>query len=136
MVRRSFEFEDFRFSELVKRLEDREEKELTKVFKVCPRCGERKPLFYFSKDKRNTNGKGSICRVCRSKESLKYYYENRDKLLTKIKEYQDGKDRKKYFQDYKIKHKEYLKKMSHRWYMKNRKRIKRKKDKGKEIRTN
>ena len=123
MVKKSFEFAT-RFSDFEKELEEREEKEATKIFKACKKCGERKPLFHFSKDKRSAGGRINICKACRSKEALEYYYQNKDWLLIKIKEYQDGKDRSKYFQDYKIKHKEYLKKTAHAWYKKNRKRIK------------
>ncbi|GAI66327.1 unnamed protein product, partial [marine sediment metagenome] len=40
---------------------------------------------------------------------------NKDRLLTKIKEYQDQKDWSKYFQDYQKDHKEHLKKIAHIW---------------------
>ena len=123
MAKKSFEFAT-RFSDFKKELEEREEKEATKIFKVCRKCGERKSLFHFSKDKRSAGGRINICKACRSKEALEYYYQNRAWLLSKIKEYQNGKDRSKYFQDYKIKHKEHLQKIGHDWYMRNRKRIK------------
>jgi len=122
-VKRFFEFAT-RFSDLEKKLEIRKEKELVKIFKVCRKCGERKLKSSFSKDKRSAGGRINICKVCRSKESLEYYYQNKDWLLIKIKEYQGKKDRSNYFQDYKIKHKEHLRKTAHTWYEKNKKRIK------------
>lgn len=127
MVKRSFlyEFTDLSLQRGVEqKLGEREEKELVKVFKVCSRCGERKGLFHFTTDKRNGDGRMGICKICRSRESLKFYYENREELLIKIKEYRDKQDRTKYFADYQKDHKEHLKKVGHRWYMKNRKRIK------------
>ena len=122
-IKKSFEFAT-RFSDTERELEEREEKESTKIFKVCRKCGERKSIFHFSKDKRSAGGRINICKVCRSKEALEYYYQNKDWLLIKIKEYQGKKDRSKYFQDYKKEHKEHLQKVAHKWYRKNRKRIK------------
>lgn len=125
MPKESYEFADLdAISEIEERLKERESKAKPGVFRVCSKCGETKLISNFSKDKRNSTGRGNICKVCRSKESLNNYYQNRDKILIKIKEYQDGKDRSKYFKDYKRKHKEHLKKTAHKWYKKNRKRIK------------
>ena len=113
------------FSPAWQEFQDRKNKirERTKCFKTCSKCGETKIIFKFSIDRRNTDGRINICKVCRSKEALTYYYQNRDRLLVKIKEYQEGKDRSKYFQDYKKEHKEHLQKVAHKWYRKNRKRI-------------
>ena len=36
-------------------------------FKVCPRCGEVKPLAEFARDKRKRDGRQSRCRVCNTK---------------------------------------------------------------------
>lgn len=105
-------------------LEERENRESTKIFKVCPKCGKRKSTYLFSVDKRNIRGRTNICKSCLARESLQYYYRNKDRLLIKIKEYQDGKDRSKYFQNYREDHKEHLKKIAHSWYMRNRERIK------------
>lgn len=125
MTKSSYEFVDLssqRERELG--LEEREEQERKRRFKVCPKCKTRKSLFYFAEDKRNSDGKTGECLACRSKRALSYYYENREKILIKIKEYQGKQDRRKYFSDYKRDHKEHLQKIARKWYRKNRKRIK------------
>lgn len=107
------------------KLEDRKGK-ITRCFKTCRRCGEIKPIFKFSTDKRNTDGRVSICKLCRGKESLNHYYENRAEILIVHKKYRDDHkgERTKYFQDYQENHKEHLKVVGQKWYRKNRKRIK------------
>jgi ribosomal protein L40E len=127
VVKGSYEFVDITLiKELEQRLEVREEKVGKMVFKVCRRCGIRKPILQFTTDKRNTNGRASICKKCRTIESLVYYYENKQKLLIKHKRYRDNHkgDRTKYFQDYQENHKEHLQKVAQKWYKKNRQRIK------------
>ncbi len=125
MVKKPYEFIDSSSQkERELELEEREEKERSKIFKTCLKCGERKSLLYFAKDKRYRSGRMGICKTCRAKESLRYYYENKEKILIKIKEYQDTRDRSKYFESYKIDHKEHLQKIASKWYKKNRKRIK------------
>jgi len=127
MTKSSYEFVDLssqREREL--ELEEREEQERKRRFKVCPKCKTRKSLFYFAEDKRNSDGKTGECLACRSKRALQYYYENREKILIKIKEYQDShkRDRRIYFQNYRLDHEEHLQKIARNWYRKNRKRIK------------
>ena len=129
MVKRSFEFVDITLTkELEQRLEDREVKEQTKIFKVCRRCGIRKPIYQFSTDRRNTNGKTSICKKCKTTEYLKYYYSDKDRILIVNKKYRDDHkgERTIYFQDYQESHKEHLKVVGQKWYKKNRQRIKNK----------
>ena len=96
------------------------------VFKVCSKCGETKPIFKFSVDKRNLDGRIGVCKICRSREYLKYYYQNRDRILIKIKEYQDNhkKARNIYNEKYREDHKEQLKKNAKKWYMSNKEAIK------------
>ena len=127
MVKGSYEFTDITLlKQLEQRLGEREEKVGKMVFKVCPRCGIRKPIYQFTTDKRNTNGRASICKKCRTIESLVYYYENKQKLLIKHKRYRDNHKgvRTKYFQDYQENHKEHLQKIAASWYKENRQRIK------------
>jgi len=123
MAKKSFEF-DTLFSDVERELEERENKIKPIRFRVCKKCGEKKPSFKFSIDKRNTDGRIGVCKVCRSRESLEYYYQNRDKILIQNKEYQGKKDRSKYFKDYQRENKEHLKKLAGRWYKSNRKKIK------------
>jgi hypothetical protein len=94
------------------------------VFKVCSKCGETKFIFKFSLDKRNLDGRTNICKACRSREYLRYYYQNRERILIQVKEYQDKKDRSKYFKDYRREHGARLKKQAGEWYRKNKKAIK------------
>ncbi|GAI88976.1 unnamed protein product [marine sediment metagenome] len=125
MTKRPYEFADLSLLKRIeKRLKSREEKEETKIFKTCLKCGKRKSLSYFTADKRSSDGTTGECRACRSERSLTYYYQNREEILIKIKEYQDKKDRSKYFENYKIDHKEHLQEIAHKWYKKNRKGIK------------
>lgn len=91
MVKGSYEFVDIALLEqLEQRLEEREIKAAKMVFKVCLRCKVRKPLFQFTTDKRNTNGRTSICKKCRIIEYLGYYYQNRDRILIVKKRYRDN----------------------------------------------
>jgi len=110
------------------KLEDRKGKIKTRCFKTCLKCGETKPIFQFSTDKRNTNGRTNVCKVCKVIEYLKYYYGDRDRILTVNKKYRDDHrgERTKYFQDYQRDHKEHLKVVGQKWYKKNRTRIKKK----------
>ncbi|MBA7500124.1 hypothetical protein ES704_02877 [subsurface metagenome] len=96
------------------------------VFKVCSKCRERKPIFKFPIDKRNLDGRTNICKACRSRESLKYYYQNQSKILIQGKEYRDNhkKNRSIYNEKYREVHKEQLKKNAKKWYKSNKKAIK------------
>ncbi|MBA7629934.1 hypothetical protein ES703_37441 [subsurface metagenome] len=125
MGKKSYEFET-RFSDIEKELEERENWIRAIHYKICSRCGERKPVSKFTIDKRNTDGRIRVCKVCRSRESLKYYYQDRERILIRVKEYQENnkEDRRKYFQDYRKDHKEHLKKLAGKWYKKNKKEIK------------
>ncbi len=124
-MKREFEFEP-RYSDIEQSLEERKSRIKTICFKTCSKCGETKPIFKFSIEKRNTDGRLGVCKVCRSRESLKYYYQNRDKILIRNKEYQETnkKDRSVYFKNYREEHKEHLKKLAGKWYKKNKKAIK------------
>ena len=127
MVKRSFEYVDITLlKQLEQRLEGREGKEESKVFRICRRCKVRKPLLQFSTDRRNTNGKTSICKKCQIVEYLKYYYANREKVLLTNKRYRDNHrgERTVYFQSYQESHKEHLKVVGQKWYKKNKTRIK------------
>jgi len=127
VVKGSYEFVDITLlKELEQRLGEREEKEQTKIFKVCRRCGVRRPLLQFTTDKRNINGRTSVCKKCRIIEYLEYYYQNRARVLIVNKRYRDDHkgERTVYFRDYQENHKEHLKVVGKKWYKKNRKKIK------------
>lgn len=125
MAKKSFEFAT-RFSDIEQDLQEREDQIKPIRFKTCSSCGETKLIFKFSVDKRNTDGRVGVCKVCRNRESLEYYYQNRDKILIRNKEYQDThkRDRRVYFQDYRRENEEHLKKLAGKWYKRNRKKIK------------
>ena len=125
MVKRSYEFVDIALlKQREKELLEREEKETTRIFKVCLKCGVRKSLLHFAIDKRSSDNRTGECKLCRSKRALQYYYNNRERLLLQIKEYQDTRDRSEYFENYQRNNKERLKKIAKAWYKKNRKKIK------------
>ena len=100
-------------------------RERTKCFKTCSKCGETKLIFKFSIDKRNLDGRTNICKACRSREGLKYYYHNRVKMLIQNKEYRDThkRDRSIYSKNYQEGHKEHLRELAREWYLKNREAI-------------
>lgn len=127
MVKKSFEFAT-QFSDTEQKLEEREEKEADRCFKICSRCGERKPAYQFSREKRNTllGGRTNICKACRVIEYMKYYHLNKSEMLAKEKKYRkiNKRNRSKHPKDYQEKHKEQLKKNAREWYIKNREAIK------------
>lgn len=125
MAKKSFEFEP-RYSDIEQSLEERKSRIKTICFKICSKCGETKPIFKFSMEKRNLNGRTNICKACKIKEYLKYYYQNRERTLLKCKEYRDTNKgrRSMYYKKYQEDHKKQLKKNARKWYKKNRKRIK------------
>jgi len=101
-------------------------KERTKCFKTCLRCGETKLISKFSVDKRNLDGRISVCKACRSLEYLKYYYHNRVKMLIKNREYLKANKKKRSIcqKNYRDKNKERLKENASKWYMSNKEAIK------------
>lgn len=101
-------------------------KEKTKCFKTCSKCGETKLILKFPADRRNLDDHSGICKKCRNREQLKYYYHNRGKILMQNKEYRKTNkgNRSIYFKDYQEEHKEQLKKNARKWYMSNREAIK------------
>ena len=123
-VKKSFEF--FRYSFPERELEEREEKESNRCFKICPRCGKRNPDYQFSKDQRSRDKHASVCKTCKIEEYLKYYYENKSKILARDKKYRETHKgyRSKYHKDYQEKHGKELKEKSQKWYKENKEKIK------------
>ncbi len=107
-------------------LEDRKQKIKEIKFKVCRKCGEKKPVFKFSIDKRNRNGIANICKACLNLASLDYYYHNRESRLALVKKYdKEHKDQRRiYSESYREDHFDHLQKEAKIYYRKNRKRIK------------
>ncbi|RXG62683.1 hypothetical protein ES695_20910 [Candidatus Atribacteria bacterium 1244-E10-H5-B2] len=90
MAKKTYEF-DTRYSDIEQSLEERKNRIKTIFLKTCSKCGETKPIFKFSVNKRNLEGRTNICKECRSREYLRYYYQNRERI-------------KKYNREYKRKH--------------------------------
>ena len=125
MIKKSFEF-DTRYSDIEQSLEERKSRIKTICFKTCLKCGEIKPVFKFSLDKRNLDGRTNVCKACRSLEGLNYYYQNRSKMIIQNREYlkANKENRSIYSKRYREKNKEYLKGIAKKWYKKNKKAIK------------
>jgi len=121
-VKGDLEFSNL-FSPAWQDFQERKNRIKTVCFKVCSKCGEIKPIFKFSVDKRNTNGRTNICKACKILEYLRYYYQNREKILIQSKKYRDTnkRDRSIYFKNYRKEHREQLKKNAREWYIKNKK---------------
>jgi len=127
LVKRPYEIINFTLRKrLEKELESREEKETKKRFKICIICKTRKSIFNFSVDRRSSDGRAGACKICKSKQSLKYYYEHKEEISIRVKEYRRTHElnRSVYFENYRKDNKEHLKKIASKWYKKNRKRIK------------
>ncbi|TFB08815.1 hypothetical protein E3V08_02450 [Candidatus Atribacteria bacterium MT.SAG.1] len=116
------------YSQIGREFQEREDKfrGQTNCFKTCSRCGETKPIFEFSTDKRILDGRTNICKTCRNQASSKYYYHNRVKMLKLNKEYRktNKRDRSIYSKKYQKEHKEELRKKARKWYKSNKKAIK------------
>ncbi len=125
MAKKTYEF-DARYSDIEQSLEERKNRIKTICFKTCLKCGETKPVFKFSLDKRNLDGRTNVCKACRSLEGLNYYYHNRVKMLIQNREYlkANKENRSIYSKRYREKNKEYLKRIAKKWYKKNKKKIK------------
>ena len=56
-------------------------------WKVCSKCGERKPVSEFSKSRRTTDGLQDWCKLCMQIYSRAYYQTKREEILAQQKEY-------------------------------------------------
>lgn len=127
MAKESYEFADLvAIKKLEQELTEREEKEATKIFKVCSKCGERKSIYKFSKDKRNTSGRTNTCKACRVVEASEYYLKNKERIIVRHRIYWSSHkgDRSIYHKEYQRKNKERLQKLASEWYQENKERIK------------
>lgn len=120
-----YEFEDLAL--IRKREEELEERETRKmIFRICSKCGERKITSKFTRDRRSKNGRTKVCKVCQSRESLRRYYEDVDRVKIGGGLYREShkEERKIYNEKYRIAHKEELKERAKKWYEQNKKAIK------------
>jgi hypothetical protein len=84
--------------------------------KICNKCNEEKLLAYFSKDSTRKDGYSYTCKICKNKNSKKWYDKNKEVLQVKYVDNKENilKNRKIYYQKNKEiiskKHNEYIKK--------------------------
>ena len=52
--------------------------------RVCPCCGEVRQLGEFARDKSKASGRKSWCKRCDSERALRYYRENRERVLARM----------------------------------------------------
>jgi len=57
--------------------------------KLCTKCEERKPLVEFESDKRNKDGKGSQCLLCKRARAVVYRSNNKRKCAQYSKKYNE-----------------------------------------------
>jgi hypothetical protein len=62
--------------------------------KRCTKCGEKKPLDEFTKDRRKKNGRGSCCSKCKSKSKLDWIHRNPEKNREYQKVFAKGRERR------------------------------------------
>lgn len=89
--------------------------------KKCYKCKEEKHLDQFAKDKSKKDGLNSACKVCGKLMVQTYYMENRDKIKSSRKIYNEkNKDKiKQYWESYYYENKERLQEKASEWYQKN-----------------
>lgn len=108
--------------------------------KICTKCKKPKSLSEFHNNKNMKDGKQIWCKECHKKQMMKYYEENKEKILKHEKQYQqENKEsisdyHKQYYQENKEKlvnqHKKYteenkekISKQIKKWYQDNKKEI-------------
>ena len=57
--------------------------------KTCTKCGEKKPLDGFHRNKRKADGRDPHCKECRREYNRRYREENRDKTLDYSRRYRE-----------------------------------------------
>jgi hypothetical protein len=56
--------------------------------KICTRCGARKEIDEFSRDKHQKDGRRSACKVCTRAQRIAYYYVHREDEIAKVRAWQ------------------------------------------------
>ena len=95
------------------------------LYKKCSVCKEDKPSGSFPKNRRNRDGLHTSCKACHRAASKKRYWENRDTLLQKAKDYyRNNKEAKKaYDKEWYLKNKDRKHKSNKKWNDRNREQI-------------
>ena len=77
---------------------------------ICTKCGIKKPISEFHKDKNSKSGYCYYCKLCVSKQKHEYYLEHQEEIKNREKQYQQ-------------KNKEKIKKRKHIHYSNHKERI-------------
>jgi hypothetical protein len=85
--------------------------------KICTKCKQRKDLSKFHKNKRGTQGRESICKICRSQHMKRYYIDNKDRIKASAEKFQQ--DNPDYRHEHYISNLERVKKQNEEWRKKN-----------------
>jgi superfamily II DNA helicase RecQ len=93
--------------------------------KICSNCKIEKNITEFGKHKLHFDGLQSQCKDCKKNTDKQYYLKNRQKLIKKIKDWQNQHkpERKIYMQKYQQENKEIIKINQHNKYLKNKSKI-------------
>lgn len=67
--------------------------------KVCYKCGEKKPLSEFSKNKAKYDGLSSQCKACHKKLRRLHYENNRETIIRQVQDWKE--DYRKWFRSLK-----------------------------------
>lgn len=93
--------------------------------KMCNKCGFKKNINEFTKDKKTKDGLKCWCKLCTSKYNKKYRQEHKEQIINKRNEYfRNNKDKiKEYKKEYRNKNREKLIEQSKNYYKLNKERI-------------
>jgi hypothetical protein len=58
--------------------------------KICTKCKEQKPLETFRKQRSTKDGLKYYCKECDNKTAKSYYQKNKEKIVGKVKEWQNN----------------------------------------------
>ena len=62
--------------------------------KICTKCKEQKPLEAFRKQRSTKDGLKYHCKECDNKTAKSYYQKNKEKIVGKVKEWQNNNPEK------------------------------------------
>jgi hypothetical protein len=92
------------------------------MMKVCSSCKQEKEISFFGKNASAKDGYSHVCSSCRKEQSAAYYKQNKEKVLTRNKEWAvEQKDKQKeYLKQWYQKNKERILEEDKEWYLENR----------------
>lgn len=89
--------------------------------KKCNKCNEKKPLTEFHKNKTTKDGKERKCKSCYKKQGKKYYKDNSELILKKVKIYRENNLEKitEYKKIYHLNNNKHILKTTKQWKLNN-----------------